>query len=145
MLICTGCGELVQKAQLKRVREPHGEVFLACPVCGDTCIDAVQCDCGDWHHPEDLHPGGYCDICLCDAITIDLAEEYIEEIGQKETFYIDFWLNGRTYLLDLLSKFFHSKPEIEQRDKLRDYIFATKYGPVSFAQWLEDRGGLNGS
>ena len=143
MLICTGCGELVQETQLKRVRESHGETFLSCPVCGDTCINAVQCECGEWHHPEDLHPGGYCDICLCDAITIDLAEEYITSIGQWETFYIDFWLNGRAYLLDLLSKFFHSKPEDEQLDKLREYIYATKYGPNEFAQWLDERGEPN--
>lgn len=145
MLICTGCGELIQEAQLKRVREPHGEVFLSCPVCGDACIDAVQCHCGEWHDPEDLLNGEYCEVCLCDAIDNELAEEYITEIDEWEKFYIDFWLNGRTYLLDLLSKLFHSKPEEEQRDKLRDYIFATKYGPANFAAWLQDRRDTNGA
>lgn len=53
MLICTGCGELVQEAQLRRVRESHGETFLSCPACGDTCIEAVQCECGEWQPNKD--------------------------------------------------------------------------------------------
>lgn len=145
MLICTGCGEVIRESKLRRISEPHGEAFLSCPACGDTPIEAAQCHCGDWHDPEDLLPGGYCEVCLCDDISIDLAESYISELDEWESFYIDFWLNGRKYWMELLSKFFHSKPEDEQRDKLRDYIFATKYGPANFAAWLQERGDTSGT
>lgn len=139
MLICTGCGEIMPEDDLRKIREESGEYVYGCPSCGDTCIEARQCHCGDWHDPEDLLPGGYCETCLMDAITQELAEDFITDREEWETFYIDFWLNGRAYLLDLLSKFFHSKPEEEQLDKLREYIYATKYGPAEFAEWLQDR------
>ena len=92
---CTDCGYVFDYEDAGGVRENHwldgeymgSETFLVCPNCGGNFEDAADCcECGEAFSEDELY-SGWCEKCLCEAITYDTFFEYCE--ANKEHNYLD--------------------------------------------------------
>lgn len=101
-MICNNCGATFDEQDVVHYREDYGEIFSACPVCGDYDIsDSAECVlCGEEMDPGDLREG-FCLQCLWDEIDYDVALAYMQDRQSLGEFILNDWMGtdskiGRT-------------------------------------------------
>ena len=164
MLKCFECGHIFECGEEKRYTEPHGEEYLACPLCGGSYEETIACTrCGGYFHENELF-NGLCSECVGDYMTADNMKKYLEENGLEEDFYIEeLYKSSFTYvspeLLDLARCAFNklvfnsvldkvdqrgavpNKYEAPQIAMMRKFILADQFGIYDFAEWINKKEG----
>lgn len=162
MLKCFECGHIFEHGKEKRYTEPHGEEYLACPICGGAYEETVTCSMcgGNFHENELFH--GLCAECIGEYMTPERMKEYLQHSKLEEDFYIgEMYESSFTYvspeLLELAKCAFNKNVfnsvliEVEQRrelpkkyeshyySRMRDFIFGGQYEIFSVAEWINDK------
>lgn len=162
MFKCFECGHLFESGEEKKYVEAHGEEYLACPYCGGSYEETVQCKhCGSHQFEEDLY-NGWCAECIGGMMTTFNMKQYLKDNNLEEDFYIgEVYKSNFDYvspeLLDLARCSFNkmfiedvlnaSKPdgavpdgyESQQTIMLRKFIVDDHYGLYDYAEWLNKK------
>lgn len=125
-MYCYHCDRFFDESELVQQRDPSvGYHVYVCPYCGsddlgesDTC---VSCD-------EDFIEGeisnGYCLECLRNAITYDLAFQYMNDKNCLAEFMLEYWfetgkLESSSMKFDLFLSFLYQQLEDEDAQRIR--------------------------
>lgn len=98
MYKCRDCEKIFDEENVMEIVETHGlecppyEVWCACPHCHSSDFEeAEMCEiCGSYEFSEDIYDG-VCESCAKNAITYELALEYIKEKSSLAEFFLCFY------------------------------------------------------
>ena len=146
MFKCFECGHLFEHGEERKVVETHGEEYLACPVCGCSYEETIQCKrCGAHHFEDDLY-NGLCAECIGSFMTKDNMRDYLKNRDIEVDFYIEWRYHSRVNyasgkLIDDLKSLWLKEVAIKGEDSLaecREFIVSDEFGLKDYADWLEE-------
>ena len=162
MFKCFECGHIFEHGEEQRIVEPHGEEYLACPICGNAYEETVQCKkCGSHQFDDELY-SGWCEECLGEKMNLHNMAEYLKDNNLEADFYIgEFYKSNFDYaspeLIDLARRGFNhaafsgvldrmdakgnlpNNYEAKQIALLRKFVVNDGYGMYDFAEWLNKK------
>jgi len=152
---CLVCGHIFELDEAARWREPEGEPQSGCPVCMSSYEETNIClRCFEDFLEDELFEG-WCEDCLVETLSYDIALEYLEEESLLEEFFFTSWFgvdppqNTSQLLAETLRRWFLQLVEDEKLSRnpkllnaCRKFILQADYdeGKSLFAQWLNERG-----
>lgn len=161
-MICNNCGATFDEQDMAHYREDYGEVFAACPVCGQSDIaESDSCQiCLEEKHHDDLREG-ICLQCLWDSIDYETALAYMIDMDSLADFLFSEWCEAEVTvkhmsnaLSAMLSSMFRRLALIEEESVnitgCRNFLKACRYHCLpyypedfgidggSFAEWLAE-------
>lgn len=157
MFKCFECGHLFEHGDEQKIVEPHGEEYLACPVCGNAYEETVQCRNCESHHFEDDLYNGWCAECIVEKMTFNNMRQYLSDSSLESDFYLgEFYESSIDYASPALIKLARGgflevyldeadhhpgqKPdENKYAVMLRKFILDDHYGMYDYAEWLNKR------
>lgn len=137
MFYCMNCGASFE-SPANGSSGVSGEAWEVCPVCGhDDVEEASQCAvCGEWKPESDMQVKNCCKSCCDDAMTVVLAQMYIEENDLQREYYVEWFNNSKCekasqQLIDSCKNVWNYS--ICAKKDMLDYIEENRN---DFAEWL---------
>ncbi len=160
MYRCENCGHLFEDGEQAVWEETHGldhgpyEKWDGCPICKGGYEEVHQCkECGGWHTENELYEG-WCEKCLRELTTHDIALDFLTESELLATFMFEkVWESSEPdNVSDKLKKVLRELFLRRKADDLlcsksdflnicKTYIFDDDgdFGKIVFAEWMKER------
>ena len=153
MYKCRDCERLFEEGEEIKMVETHGlegppyEVWYACPHCHSNDFEETEMcnECHSDEFSEDIYEG-LCEDCAKNAITYELALEYIKETSSLAEFFLCFYYGTSDNVVEInssleneLEKIYWAKIDADKQsykniffDDVKEYIFDDLYNWAVF-------------